>query len=144
MKRLLTVVVCFITIAAIGISNVNAKANTTYYGFYGSVCTVFKKRGNKLTVKTQKGYPIEYYKKNRLFTAKNVGTNKTFKLNKKTKYYSASVDNHMRLYDPGTVKKVSMKKIKKYWKESRNDEYEIYPIVVVKNGVATKVVCCFS
>jgi hypothetical protein len=48
------------------------------------------------------------------------------------------------LYEPGTVKKVSMKKIKKYWKESHNDEYEIYPIVVVKNGVATKVVCCFS
>ena len=62
MKRLVSIAVCFITIISIAITNINAKTTTVYYGFYGSETTVFKKKGNKLTVKVRS--PIDYYKKN--------------------------------------------------------------------------------
>ncbi len=142
MKRLVSIAVCFITIISIAITNINAKTTTVYYGFYGSETTVFKKKGNKLTVKVRS--PIDYYKKNRLFTGKTKGKKKTFKLSKKIKYYNAEVDNHMRLYNPKSVKKGSLKKIKNSIKDAQNDYGECYIILVVKNGVATKVVCCFS
>lgn len=144
MKKIISIIISIVAIISISTTHINAKSTMKYYGFYGSVCTVFKKSGNKLTVKTLKKYPIEYYKKNRLFTSKKVGSSKTFKLSKKMKYYSAYVDEHMRLYNPGTVEKESFKKIKKYIKASHNDEGESYLVVAVKNGVATKIVCCFS
>jgi hypothetical protein len=140
--KLMTIVLIVMLLFALTLSSINAKTKSGYYVVSGSVCMTFKKKGKKLSVKTKKGFPIEYYKKNNYHTMKYIGRSKVFKISKKCKYYYTTVSETTKLYDTKRLEKLTFTDIKdtvRYVKKYP-DSGDFGLLFKVKKGYVTKMI----
>ena len=140
--KLMTIVLSVMLLFALTLSSINAKTKSGYYVVYGSACIIFKKKGKKLSVKTIKESPIEYYKKNNNHPMKYIGRYKVFKISKKCKYYYTNVSGTTKLYDTKRLERLTFNDIKNEVRYVRKypGSGDFVVLFKVKKGYVTKMI----